>query len=193
VNVDFALRAVPFRVVAALGNALGAATAETRIYLRGHGNWQLTTLGGWGPKAVALLLRVNGLANARVISITGCNAARAASLGEPERPANLDFPDMSALAARQLAATLDSFAGCFHKRLAYRLPLAGAPLPPITGIPVTARMYSVTVDDDGRKRLAIGEVGREMKRGSGSARWGKVQYRQVHGSQQASWVFGALE
>lgn len=183
VDVPIGLREKPQTTLAALVAALKDAHDLTRIYLRGHGNYEVKTLGGWPPDAVAKLLKHNGLKNAKVLSITGCNAARGDyPNNKPERLTAMEnFHERKALSIVQLGATLSSFAGLFHRALG---EAPGA----IKTIPVTARMYSVNVEESGKKTLNVGEVGREVKAGTKSASYSKVIYKWNGDGQQADWI-----
>jgi hypothetical protein len=182
VEVPIGLRGKPDSKFDQLEAALAKSDEGTRIYLRGHGNYKVKALGGWSPDTVASILKSNGLKKAKVISVTGCNAARGDyANNEPERITNWEFQDRKALADKQLGVTLTSFAGLFHKAL-------GEAPGPVKNIPITARMYSVNVEKSGKKTLGVGEVGREVKSGTGSARWSKVLYTWKGNAQHAEWL-----
>lgn len=83
---------------APLTERMAKMTAQSRIYLNGHGDWKSQTLGGFTPKQVAQILVSAGLTNVQTICITACGLGR-------ERASGLVFTSVS------------SFASKFHLRL----------------------------------------------------------------------------
>jgi hypothetical protein len=76
-------------------------TASSRIYLRGHGNWKMQTIGGVSAEDVANILGAWGLPNGILISITGCELGR----------------DLSSATYGHLGNSVDSFASKVHRLL----------------------------------------------------------------------------
>ncbi len=179
IDVPFALEAAPGTVILALQAILVNLGANDRVYLRGHGNWTIRTLGGWSPARVARLLCANGLAIARVISITGCNCGRGSNLGEPESMNGMAFQELKAVTQLHLQNSVNSFAGVFH------LALNTAPFL-ITAIPVTARTSYVDVDNHGHKTVRVGPAD-TRKSGTGSAMRTKLRFRWNGAHQEAKW------
>ena len=62
-------------VKTSLGECLRKLTAQSRLYLMGHGDHELYKLGGWKGEDVADLLKECGLPNVAIISITGCKSS----------------------------------------------------------------------------------------------------------------------
>jgi len=79
-------------------------TAESRVYMQGHGDWKQQKLGDWGPVESADLLVALGMKAAKVISILGC------SLGS----------DRTAPDNVRVLNSADSYASRFHKALKTR-------------------------------------------------------------------------
>lgn len=84
-----------------LTEAMAHMKRSSRIYLRGHGDWESQKIGAWGPHDVADLLARCGLPQVAVISITGCE------LGRDKGTAN----------DARIGASVNSFASRFHLRL----------------------------------------------------------------------------
>jgi hypothetical protein len=76
-------------------------TAQSRIYLNGHGDWRNQTIGGMFAGEAALFLGMARVPNGIVISITGCEMAR-----------DLSSPNYGAI-----GNSVDSFASNLHRRL----------------------------------------------------------------------------
>ncbi|BAY23226.1 hypothetical protein NIES2100_29900 [Calothrix sp. NIES-2100] len=76
-------------------------TASTRVYLVGTGNWQHRTLSGCTPEQVAAVLGEVKMMAVKVISIVADSLGRSGS----------------ALVQPELAASIESFAALFHRRL----------------------------------------------------------------------------
>lgn len=179
IDIPFADRDDP-PAIPALGEALAQLDNQSRIYLRGHGNWQMTLLGGWPPRQVSALLKRNGLTNVRVISITGCNAARAPQCGKPKSVNQMEYPEQ--VQEQQLIMNFApaSFAGEFHADLARGHA-------PILATPVTGRTYPVDVQSDGTKHVVVGAFG-GMKSGILGAKWSKIVFRWSGSAQKCEWV-----
>jgi hypothetical protein len=103
----------------ALTAELGGLTAQSRLYLRGHGDWKHRTLGGWTARHVTGLLVSCGLAQPRLISVTGCNCARTVDFGAEASSGGGGESYHQVKAARQglLDGSVHSFAGLLHYRL----------------------------------------------------------------------------
>jgi hypothetical protein len=89
------------RAVFLLARKVPKLTASSRIYLRGHGNWKMQTIGGVPPKDAAVFLGGIGVPAGVLISITGCSLGR----------------DLSSVSYGQLGDSVDSFASSFHRIL----------------------------------------------------------------------------
>jgi hypothetical protein len=94
------------KLLADLRKGLGGLTSNSRLYIVGHGDWQMQCVGALSGAAMAKLLFDHGLRHAKVISVVACEAARDIGLRNlPSRPPKL------------LAASADSFASKFHYAL----------------------------------------------------------------------------
>ncbi len=174
----------PFSMSAAtrqeLTVALAVLTGQSRLYLRGHGDWKHTTLGGWTPGEVAGALLLGGLAvTPALISVTGCQCARAVSPGAEGKSLST-FPERSAAEMVLLARSTHSFAGLLHGRLCQR---------GITS-PLFGRVYSVSVVDDGDDEHLAGQKvtatpGGDTRR---HRRRSKVRFDWVGGQSVQQWV-----
>jgi hypothetical protein len=49
---------------------------ESRVYLVGHGDWELCTLAGHSPEKIALFLRAAQMPRVKTISVVACNLGR---------------------------------------------------------------------------------------------------------------------
>lgn len=87
--------------VAGLGPALGRLSRQSRLYIRGHGDYAAQKIGAWGANEVADLLAGHGLPAVSLISVTGCE------LGRDRGTAN----------DNRIGGSMNSFASHFHLRL----------------------------------------------------------------------------
>jgi hypothetical protein len=87
--------------VATLQEAMGSINTHSRVYVRGHGDWQSQKIGAWGPHDVADLLAECGMPAVAVVSVTGCELGRDKGTAKDARIGN----------------SVNSFASKFHKRL----------------------------------------------------------------------------
>jgi hypothetical protein len=112
-------------------------TAKSRLYIRGHGDWQNQRVGGLSGKFLADLLR-DDLPDDLLISITSCQAGR----------------DKGSAATHRVMCSIDSFAAEFHKRL--NEPKRQCK------VRVYARVFTVKVSKAGRKLTtdAAGDFGK---------------------------------
>jgi hypothetical protein len=110
---------VPIELRAEIRKALEPLTNQSRLYLRGHGIWEAMTLGGWHAREVAGLLVMGKLKAVKLISVTGCNAARASAYGDEATPNPTPSMKDTVRDARAvlLGNSLNSFAGRLHFRL----------------------------------------------------------------------------
>jgi hypothetical protein len=105
-----------------LAQAIVGITSDTRLYIRGHGDWQTQTVAGWTRPEVAQLLAVRGLIAGTLINVTACNAGK----------------DSNASGTTRVTSSMDSFAAQLHRSLK---------TPHNLECMVTARVFYVTVAD----------------------------------------------
>lgn len=165
--VDFPLPGDPERPakMAALSNAIRPLTAESRLYVRGHGSWQSQTVGGVDAQTWAKTLLDAGLPRVRLISIGACQAGR----------------DLGTSDACRILNSADSFASKFH---AFLREMAQYELI------VYARIYAVRVRSGTQGGASIGqkhtggpEIGSENKRPKS-----KLRFSWNGGRQRREWV-----
>src|SRR5262249_22518918 len=66
--------------------SVGADFPDFRVYLRGHGDWAVQSIGGWYADHVAALLRDSGMPRPRVVDVTGCCLGRDQSSKSKDMP-----------------------------------------------------------------------------------------------------------
>jgi hypothetical protein len=126
---------MPLLTEQAVTTALGYLTGQSRLYLRGHGDWEHARLGGWSAREVAGALLKCGLAiSPQMISVTGCQCARAVAQGA-EGKSFSSYHERTQAEVVLLERSTFSFAGQLHSRLCAR---------GITS-PVHGRIYTLTV------------------------------------------------
>jgi Peptidase C80 family len=103
-----------------LGQEIAQVTDETRLYIRGHGDWANQTVGGWTGEEVAQLLAGRGLGTDRLVNVTGCKSGK----------------DSDAAGTTRVTNSMDSFAARLHRALK---------TPHGLECMVAARVYYVTV------------------------------------------------
>jgi hypothetical protein len=84
-----------------LTNAFNNFPTDSRVYIRGHGDWESQKVGRWSADKVADFLVECGMPAVRLISITGCE------LGRDKGSAN----------DTRVRTSMNSFASKFHVRL----------------------------------------------------------------------------
>jgi hypothetical protein len=164
----------------ALATGLGYLTAQSRLYLRGHGDWEHRTLGGWTAREVAGALVQNGLAlSPQMISVTGCQCARALPPGN-EGKEFVGFQQQMAASQLLLEQSTHSFAGILHSRLR---PLG------VTS-PVFGRVFSITVIGDNDEHLMEGQKITALPNGNEKShrRRSKILFTWNGGTQVQEWV-----
>lgn len=85
----------------ALARAMSLINTASRVYLRGHGDWESQKIGAWSANDVADVLAECGMPAVSVVSVTGCE------LGRDKGTAN----------ASRIGASVNSFGSHFHRRL----------------------------------------------------------------------------
>ena len=164
-----------------LSMALGFLITQSRLYLRGHGDWQNRTLGGWSAREVAGALRQNGLAiSPQMVSVTGCQCARAVAPGVEGRTYNTDFFQKQAANQLLLEKSVHSFAGLLHDRLG-RLGILS---------PVYGRVFSVTIIGDNDEHLMVGQKITALPNGDekNHRRYSKILFTRKQGQAVQEWV-----
>jgi hypothetical protein len=164
----------------AVSTALGYLTTQSRLYLRGHGDWEHSTLGGWTPKQVAGALQLCGLAiSPAMISVTGCRCARAVAPGD-EGKSFSSYGQRAAAEGALLQRSTFSFAGQLHAQLCGR---------GITS-PLYGRIYTVTVVGDNDEDLEAGQ--KITATPSGEERHhrhhSKIRFDCINGQSTQSWA-----
>jgi hypothetical protein len=69
-------------------NVKQAITADSRIYLNGHGDWQGQKIGCWGPRTVARMLKHVGMPSVKNLNVIACDLARDADTANTARIAH---------------------------------------------------------------------------------------------------------
>jgi hypothetical protein len=131
---------------------IGKLTANSRLYLEGHGYWKARTLADWGPEDLADLLADYGLREVKLISLVACELAKA------QKHENH--------VARESAvgACMNSFAQKFHYFLGFKHRIFA---------PVQARLRCVLVAPDGSKTTRTdGQLYRYQARSKVRFDWG---------------------
>jgi hypothetical protein len=172
---------MPLVTEQALTTALGFLTGQSRLYLRGHGDWEHARLGGWSAREVAAALFKCGLViSPQMISVTGCQCARAVAPGA-EGKSFSNYHERSGAEVVLLERSTHSFAGQLHSRLCPR---------GITS-PVHGRVYTLTVvggdDDDleSGQKITATPSGQEKHH----RRHSKIRFDWNGGNPTQSWVY----
>lgn len=164
-----------------LGTALGALTTQSRLYLRGHGDWQARTLGGWLAHEVAGALALCQLRlSPALISVTGCRCARALAPGA-EGKSFSGYKERHDAENVLLEISTHSFAGLLHGALRKH---------GITS-PVYGRIYTVTVVGEGDEDLSPGQKITATPSGDERhhRRHSKIMFTWNGATQQQQWVY----
>ncbi|MBX3215497.1 MAG: hypothetical protein KF850_25895 [Labilithrix sp.] len=165
-----------------LAAALGDLTTDSRLYLRGHGDWEQRTLGSWDAREVGGVLGGKLKVSPKLISVTGCRCARAVA---PGAESNTMVSGAQRVAANKLLLeeSPKSFVGLLHSRL-QRYGITS---------PLVGRVFFVTVvGSDHRGNDGQWRVGQKITAISGDERnhrpYSKIRFDWVGEDQKAEWV-----
>jgi hypothetical protein len=149
-----------------LNTALTWLTKNSRLYLRGHGNWQAQTVGGVDAQRWARTLLNEGLRDVQVISICACQAGR----------------DLGSADTGRLMHSADSFAAKFHRHLRDMANLEVALYARVYNVIVRAGTggFSVGEKTTGQQALGIASTPDRAK--------SKLRFSWVNGRQIREWV-----
>ncbi|MCW5834642.1 MAG: hypothetical protein KIS78_19725 [Labilithrix sp.] len=165
---------------AELAAALGDLSSDSRLYLRGHGDWERRTLGGWSAREVGGVLGGRLRISPKLISVTGCRCARAVA---PGAESNTTVSGAARVAANRLLLeeSPSSFVGVLH----FRLRRHG-----ITS-PMVGRVFFVTVIGAPENDAQL-SVGQKITAISGDERnhrpQSKIRFDWEGTTQTAAWV-----
>jgi hypothetical protein len=158
-----------------LKKAFKTLTDQSRLYLRGHGDWKNRTLGGWTGKEVAAVLKMCGLTAPKLISVTGCNGARFTGYSKTESDYFAGtFAEVRTARNALLDASTSSFAGQLHFELGQSCGIRSD---------LTGRTYYLSVHDDGSK-ITADEMGSEKHHRP----YSKIRFYWQGGQQMREWV-----
>ncbi len=164
---------------------LAALGADDRLYMRGHGDWKMRTIGGMSAIDVALLMKRAGLGPVGLVSITACKGARATDADATHETFQVAKQAREAL----LAESGHSFAGELHKFLRG-----------VAGVTTEAhgRIYNLDIVEDGSNKpghagLEPGQKTVRMQSGADAPHvhhrsFTKIRFYWKGRTQQRAWV-----
>lgn len=156
------------------GEQMKKLTADSRLYLQGHGNWKSQKLGDWGPVESADLLVGLGMKACKMISILGCE------LGS----------DRTAPDSVRVLNSADSFASRFHKALKDRHRIETevyARIWPVVPVGPAAQQVLALGDEwSGKKLQLVGGSGDTYTHHAGNT---KIRFYWSGGVQQRQWAY----